>query len=42
MDRLKPILAEVAAGNHLSSRTAETAFDILLSGDATPGKSAPF
>lgn len=42
MDKLKPILAEVAAGAPLSPEMAETAFDILLSGEATPGQIGAF
>lgn len=42
MEKLKPILADIAAGTPLSSNTAETAFDILLSGEATPGQIGAF
>ena len=35
---LKPLLARVAAGHSLSEAEAETAFDIIMSGDATPSQ----
>ena len=41
-DDLKPLLAEVAAGRALSEREAETAFDIIMSGNATPSQMGAF
>src|SRR5918911_537592 len=35
---LKPLLAEVAAGRALSESEAEAAFEIIMSGDATPSQ----
>lgn len=35
---LKPLLAHVAAGGRLSESEAEAAFDIIMSGDATPSQ----
>ncbi len=35
---LKPILARLAAGEHLADTDAESAFDIIMSGDATPAQ----
>ena len=35
---LKPLIAAVAAGRSLSEREAEQAFDIMMSGDATPAQ----
>jgi anthranilate phosphoribosyltransferase len=35
---LKPLLAQVAAGRALSEAEAETAFDIIMSGNATPSQ----
>ena len=35
---LKPLLAQVAAGRALSESEAETAFDIIMSGNATPSQ----
>src|SRR6266700_2888284 len=35
---LKPLLAEVAAGRALSESEAEAAFDIIMSGNATPSQ----
>src|SRR5580692_4230360 len=35
---LKPLLAEVAAGRSLSENEAEAAFDIIMSGNATPSQ----
>ncbi len=42
MASLKPILAEIATGKPLSADMAETAFDILLSGEATAGQIGAF
>src|SRR6266516_7752309 len=39
---LKPLLAEVAAGRALSESQAEAAFDIIMSGDATPSQIGAF
>src|SRR6202790_1163225 len=39
---LKPLLAEVAAGLHLSEGEAETAFEIIMSGNATPSQIGAF
>lgn len=38
MTELKPLLALVAEGTPLSEAQAESAFDIMMSGDATPGQ----
>ena len=35
-DGIKPLLARVADGKALSEQDAERAFDIMMSGDATP------
>src|SRR5881227_3881575 len=39
---LKPLLAEVAAGRRLSESDAEAAFEIIMSGDATPSQVGAF
>src|ERR1700745_1098633 len=39
---LKPLLAQVAAGRSLSESQAETAFDIIMSGNATPSQIGAF
>src|SRR5260370_3464428 len=39
---LKPLLAEVAAGRTLSEGEAEAAFDIIMSGNATPSQMGAF
>ena len=39
---LKPLLAEVAAGKRLSESEAEAAFDIIMSGNATPSQMGAF
>jgi anthranilate phosphoribosyltransferase len=39
---LKPLLAEVAAGRTLSESEAEAAFDIIMSGNATPSQMGAF
>jgi len=39
---LKPLLAEVAAGRTLSESEAEAAFDIIMSGNATPSQIGAF
>ncbi len=39
---LKPLLAEVAAGRALSESQAEAAFDIIMSGNATPSQMGAF
>jgi anthranilate phosphoribosyltransferase len=39
---LKPLLALVAAGSSLSEDDAEKAFDIIMSGDATPSQMGAF
>src|SRR6476659_5867750 len=39
---LKPLLAIVAAGRHLSESEAENAFEIIMSGDATPSQIGAF
>ena len=41
-DALKPLLATVADGNSLSAGEAETAFDIIMSGDATEAQIGAF
>jgi anthranilate phosphoribosyltransferase len=38
MSDLRPILARVAAGDRLSEAEAEAAFEIIMSGDATPSQ----
>ncbi|MFE0015833.1 anthranilate phosphoribosyltransferase [Mesorhizobium sp. NPDC059054] len=42
MSALKPHIAKVAAGNTLSFDEAREAFDIIMSGDATPGQIGGF
>src|SRR5204863_8972981 len=37
-DDLRPLLAQVAAGRALSEREAEAAFEIIMSGNATPSQ----
>src|SRR4051812_18278569 len=37
-DDLRPLLAQVAAGSALSEREAEAAFEIIMSGNATPSQ----
>jgi anthranilate phosphoribosyltransferase len=39
---LKPLLAKVSAGSTLSESEAEAAFDIIMSGDATPSQMGAF
>ena len=39
---LKPLLAIVAAGRHLSESEAEAAFEIIMSGNATPSQIGAF
>ena len=39
---LKPLLAELAAGRRLSESDAEAAFEIIMSGDATPSQMGAF
>ena len=39
---LKPLLAKVAAGGSLSESEAEAAFDIIMSGNATPSQMGAF
>src|SRR6201982_3205699 len=39
---LKPLLAQVAAGRSLSESDAEAAFDIIMSGNATPSQIGAF
>src|SRR6266436_9583193 len=39
---LRPLLAEVASGRTLSESEAETAFDIIMSGNATPSQIGAF
>src|SRR2546428_12600864 len=39
---LKPLLAQVAAGRALSESEAEAAFDIIMSGNATPSQIGAF
>src|SRR5207248_10964772 len=39
---LKPLLAQVAAGRPLSESDAEAAFDIIMSGNATPSQIGAF
>src|SRR4030081_1004039 len=39
---LRPLLAEVAAGRSLSESEAETAFEIIMSGNATPSQIGAF
>src|SRR5436309_15676502 len=40
-DDLRPLLAQVAAGRSLSESEAETAFEIIMSGNATPSQIGP-
>lgn len=42
MEKLKPILAEIAAGKSLTAEKAKQAFDIILSGEATAGQIGAF
>ena len=42
MDLFKPLIAKVAAGECLTRREAETAFDLLLSGEVTPAQTGAF
>jgi len=42
MGDLKTLLAQVAQGRSLSESEAETAFDIIMSGDATPSQMGAF
>src|SRR5205814_8700893 len=39
---LKPLLAQVAAGRRLSESEAEAAFEIIMSGNATPSQIGAF
>src|SRR5690349_24893639 len=39
---LKALLAHVAQGRHLSESQAEAAFDIIMSGNATPSQMGAF
>src|SRR6266704_6419953 len=39
---IKPLLAEVAAGRTLSESEAEAAFDIIMSGNASPSQMGAF
>src|SRR5690348_6126990 len=39
---LRPVLAQVAAGHRLSESEAEAAFEIIMSGDATPSQMGAF
>src|ERR1700704_6926428 len=39
---LKPLLAAVAAGRHLSESEAEAVFEIIMSGNATPSQVGAF
>lgn len=41
-DAMKPIIAKVADGNTLSQAEAKEAFDIIMSGDATPSQIGAF
>jgi anthranilate phosphoribosyltransferase len=41
-DDLRPLLAQVAAGHALSESEAETAFEIIMSGNATPSQMGAF
>ena len=41
-DALKPLLASVACGARLSESEAERAFDIIMSGNATPAQIGAF
>src|SRR3546814_16908167 len=42
MNDLKPLIARVAEGKTLSAADAETAFDIIMSGNATPAQIGGF
>ena len=42
MSSLKDLLAKVASGQSLEQSEAETAFDIMMSGDATPSQIGGF
>src|ERR1041384_1864175 len=42
MGDLKPLIAKVASGTSLSFDEARTAFDIIMSGEATPGQVGGF
>ena len=42
MTDMKALLAKVAAGGRLTEAQAETAFDIMMSGDATPSQMGGF
>ena len=42
MTDMKALLAKVAAGGRLTEAQAETAFDIMMSGDATPSQMGAF
>ncbi len=42
MDALKPLLATIASGTSLSRAEAETAFDLLLAGEATSAQMGAF
>jgi anthranilate phosphoribosyltransferase len=42
MDRFKPLLAKVANGTSLSAKEAELAFDVMLTGEATPAQMGAF
>ena len=42
MSDLKPLIAAVAAGRALDEKEAEQAFDILMSGNATPSQIGGF
>lgn len=37
-NNLKPVLARLAAGEHLADTDAEAAFDVIMSGEATPAQ----
>ena len=41
-DKMKPIIAKVADGNTLSQAEAKEAFDIIMSGEATPSQIGAF
>src|SRR4051794_18847738 len=40
MNSLKPVLARLAAGEHLAESEAEAAFGIIMAGEATPAQIA--
>ena len=42
LDDLRPLLAQVAAGGRLSESQAEAAFEIIMSGNATPSQMGAF